>query len=91
LFPAAIGGRFPSLLSPSTLEETTMRRLLILAAALAASGSFALGSAQAQNYYQGGPRVVGANLCQVTTDGDQRYGYVAPCPAPVVHHRKHKH
>lgn len=35
-------------------------------------------------YYQGGPVVNGA-MCQVTTDGDGRYGYWTPCPTPAKH------
>jgi hypothetical protein len=57
----------------------SMRQMLIAAAI---GGLFIAGSVQAQNYYQGGPRQIGKQ-CQVITDGDQRYGYVAPCPQPV--------
>jgi hypothetical protein len=66
-----------------------MRHLLTAAAVIAVGGFFALTPARAEMlYYQGGP-VVQNGMCQISTDGDQRYGYWAPCPnQPVqMHHR----
>jgi hypothetical protein len=58
-----------------------MRHLLIAAAALAVGGLLASTAARADMaYYQGGP-VAQGGMCQLSTDGDGRYGYWAPCPA----------
>ena len=58
-----------------------MRHLLIAAAALAVGGLVASTVARAEVlFYPGGPNRVGA-VCQIQTDGENFYGYVAPCPA----------
>jgi hypothetical protein len=55
-------------------------RFVMTAAAIAASGFFALASANAEpNYNPNGPAQQG-NMCQVNTGGDTGYyGYVTPC------------
>ena len=69
-----------------------MRHLLTAAVALAVGGFVATTAAHADMlYYQGGP-VVNGSMCQVTTDGDNRYGYWMPCPASAtVKHVRHTH
>jgi hypothetical protein len=60
-----------------------MRKVLTAVAAIAASAFFASSAVQAQTYYAGGP-VQQGNMCQVSTGGDQYYGYWRPCPQPTV-------
>ena len=58
-----------------------MRHLLVAAAALAVGGFVVSTTVHAETlFYPGGPNRVGA-MCQVNADGENFYGYVAPCPA----------
>jgi hypothetical protein len=60
-----------------------MRYALTVAAALAVGGLLASTAAQAELlYYPGGP-VKQGNMCQRSTQGDDQFGYWAPCPEPA--------
>ena len=57
-----------------------MRHVLTAVAAIAACGLVAATSARAEVQFQpGGPKQIG-KMCQVFTDSEQMYGYLAPCP-----------
>jgi hypothetical protein len=59
-----------------------MRHAMNAIAAIAACGLIAATSAHAELQFQpGGPKQIG-NMCQVFTDSEQMYGYLAPCPKP---------
>jgi hypothetical protein len=60
-----------------------MRRLLTTAAAVAVTGAFAVTPAHAEPAFYPGNPIQQGNMCQVYTDGDQYYGYLAPYPKPA--------
>ncbi len=62
-----------------------MRYVLTAVAALAVGGFFASSASAEPTYYAGGP-IQNSGLCQVWTDGDQIYGYLAPCPQSTPAH-----
>jgi hypothetical protein len=67
-----------------------MRKLLMVAAAIAV-GALSLGSAKADPGYYPGGEMQRAGMCQVSTDGGEGfYGYMAPCPTAPKVMRRHK-
>ena len=74
----------------SNVGLTILRTLLALAGALAIGGVISLTSASAEPAYYPGGEMQRAGMCQVTTDPFGFYGYMRPCPTPIVHrHKKH--